>query len=205
MNLKYTLLADGSSDRTLVPIINWTLSQIPDLRVVAQFAEIVPKPSMGLAYRAMAAVSVYECDILFVHREAESLGLDLRLSEIKGALSDLNKPVVPVVPIRMTEAWLLIDELAIRAAASNENGTIPLRLPQLSRLETLTDPKAVLFESLRLASELPAGRLKKFKPEARRHRVSELIANYAALRGLSAFRQFEEDLMTCIQSLRTSR
>jgi hypothetical protein len=153
----------------------------------------------------MAAVSVYECDILFVHRDAESLGLDLRLSEIRNTLIDLNKPIVPVVPIRMTEAWLLIDELAIRAAASNENGTIPLRLPQPSRLESLLDPKAVLFESLRFASELPPGRLKKFKPEARRHRVSELIANYSALRGLSAFRQFEEELTTCVQSLRTSR
>jgi hypothetical protein len=32
MNLTYTLITDGSSDRVLIPIINWALDQIDGVR-----------------------------------------------------------------------------------------------------------------------------------------------------------------------------
>jgi hypothetical protein len=38
---------------------------------------------------------------------------------------------IPVVPVRMTEAWLLADEFAIRSAPGNPNGTQSLDLPDL--------------------------------------------------------------------------
>ena len=98
MNLTYTLLTDGSSDKTLMPIINWTLEQIPNIRFNAQFAEVSLKPSAGLFRRAEAAVNVYECDILFVHRDAETLASNLRIDEIREHLTSLNKPYVPIVP-----------------------------------------------------------------------------------------------------------
>ena len=202
MNLTYTLLADGSSDRTLMPIINWTLEQIPNIRFNAQYAEHTLKPSKGLFRRAEAAVKFYECDILLVHRDAEMLAVSSRIDEIKQHLISLNKPYIPIVPIRMTEAWLLIDEQAIRTAANNPNGTNKLEIPKIGRLESIPDPKSVLFEKLKLASELPSGRLHKFKPEYCRHRVAELISDFSPLRSLSAFTQFENDLIACVQALK---
>lgn len=74
-------------------------------------------------------------------------------------------PFVPVVPIRMTEAWLLIDEQAIRTASNNPNGIKTLDIPRINRLEHLPDHKNVLFEKIKMASELPSGRLRKFKPD----------------------------------------
>ena len=202
MNLTYTLLTDGSSDKTLIPIINWTLEQIPNIRINSQHAEVSLKPSVGLFRRAAEAIKVYECDILLVHRDAETLGANLRIAEIKECLIDLGKPYVPIVPIRMTEAWLLIDEQAIRSAANNPNGTIELNIPKSHRLENIPDPKNVLFENLKLASGLPPGRLQKFRPEPCRHRVAELISDFSQLRSLSAFVQFEDDLMECVRALR---
>ena len=202
MNLTYTLLTDGSSDKALVPIINWTLEQIPNIRINSQYAEVSLKPSVGLFRRAAAAIKVYECDILLVHRDAETLVMDRRIAEIRSHLTQLNKPIVPVVPIRMTEAWLLIDEKAIRTAASNPNGTIELSIPNANRLENIPDPKSLLFEKLKLASELPSGRLRKFRPESCCHRVAELISDFSQLRHLSAFVQFETDLTACVQALR---
>lgn len=202
MNLTYTLLTDGSSDRILVPIINWALEQIPNIRFNSQYAEVSLKPSAGLFRRAEAAIKFYECDILLVHRDAEKLAMDLRIEEIRNYLTELGKPYVPIVPIRMTEAWLLIDEQAIRSAASNPNGKTELSLPRMDRLEHIPDPKNVLFEKLKLASELPTGRLRKFRPDTCRHRVAELISDFSQLRNLSAFVQFESDLIKCVQAVR---
>lgn len=202
MNLTYTLLTDGSSDKTLIPIINWTLEQIPNIRFNSQFAEVSPKHSAGLFRRAEETVKFYECDILLVHRDAEALASNLRIEEIRGCLTALGKPYVPIVPIRMTEAWLLIDEQAIRSAASNPNGVSVLAMPMVNRLEEIPNPKNVLFEKLKLASELPTRRLRKFRPESCRHRVAELISDFSQLRNLSAFVQFEGDLIKCVQAFR---
>ena len=201
MELTYTLITDGSSDRVLIPIINWALDQIDGVRYKSQYAGVSLKPSVGLFRRAEAAIKVYECDILFVHRDAELLAMTRRIAEINKKLGKLNKPYIPVVPIRMTEAWLLIDEQAIRSAASNSNGKAKLNLPEVNNLEGLPDPKNVLFESLNLASELPPGRLRKFRPETCRHRVAELISDFSKLRNLSAFVQFENSLAESIQAL----
>ncbi len=104
---------------------------------------------------------------------------------------------VPVVPVRMTEAWLLIDEGAIRRAASNPNGTQELELPAIARLEDLSDPKTALHDMLLKASEKRGRRLDQFRkriPSAV-HRVAELITDFRPLRQLDAFRAFEAALV----------
>ena len=202
MELTYTLITDGSSDRALIPIINWTLDQISGIRYNSQYAEVSLKQSEGLLRRAEQAIRFYECDILLVHRDAEAISADLRIEEIRRYLAELGKPYVPIVPIRMTEAWLLVDEQAIRSAASNPSGQAALSMPRMDRLEEIPNPKNMLFDKLKLASGLPPGRLRKFRSESCRHRVAELISDFSQLRNLSAFTQFETDLIECVQTLR---
>ena len=56
--------------------------------------------------------------LIFLHRDSESLTLDERLREFEPVE---RQGVVPVVPVRMSEAWLLFDSSAIaRAAGSRE-------------------------------------------------------------------------------------
>ncbi|HUT94205.1 MAG TPA: hypothetical protein VMY37_32390 [Thermoguttaceae bacterium] len=114
-----------------------------------------------------------------------------------GLKADLP-PAVPVVPVRMTEAWLLFDEKAIRRAAGNPNGTDPLQVP-VRQAEDIPDPKAVLHEALRTASGLSGRRRQKFNVRDAVHRVGEYIDDFSPLRRLSAFQRLEEDLATVLR------
>jgi hypothetical protein len=134
------------------------------------------------------------CDILFVHRDAERPDLaSLRLAEIRAATAQLGPASVPVVPVRMTEAWLLIEERAIRLAAGNPNGTAEIPLPPVQRLEHTPNPKDLLYRCLMLASEMSGRRHGNFRQTLPRrvHLVAERIADFSPLRRLPAFARFE--------------
>jgi hypothetical protein len=94
----------------------------------------------------------------------------------------------------MTEAWLLIEASAIRAAAGNPNGTVPLVLPKRTELESLPDPKRVLRDLLVVASEFHGRRRAQFDVAGAASRVARLIEDYAPLRALQAFKELERDL-----------
>lgn len=100
---------------------------------------------------------------------------------------------VAVVPVRTTEAWLLIEEQAIREAAGRPNGRDPLDLPSPARIEDLGDPKATLHQALRTASGRAGRRADRFHPESAHHRLADLVRDWSPLRQLPAFRALEED------------
>lgn len=214
--LRVTLLTDGPSDQAILPIVRWLLQEhkvyVP---MIPQWADpYAMPPSKGgqqqtLHDRIQFALRYFECDLLFVHRDAEGPieKLARRRQEIKQAVAKLDQawrdlPIVPVVPVRMTEAWFLIDEAALRLAAGNPKGETPLNLPRLNTLEKLADPKDKLKEILRSASGL-----------TRRHRgdkaarvplqtVAGYVSTFEPLRQLTAFRQFEADFSTALAGIR---
>jgi hypothetical protein len=193
------LLADGSSDRALLPVITWLLREkLPSRAITLDWADLrrLPRVSSSLTARIQAAVEYYPCDLLFVHRDAEKESREKRVEEVQEAAQSLSlsSPYVCVVPVRMQEAWMLIEEKAIRCASGNPNGAIAIVLPRIQHLENLSDPKDTLHDLLRTASELKGRRLKQFTASANAHRVAELIENWQPLRRLSAFIQFEQDL-----------
>jgi len=143
--------------------------------------------------------------LLFVHRDAETTSLEERLSEINQAVLNASidsqiPAVICVVPIRMTEAWLLFDINAIRQAAGNPNGTVALNLPTLSEIESIPNPKRVLRDILRTATELGARRRKHFDTNIAVQRIPECIEDFSFLRSLSAFIALEEELRITIES-----
>ncbi len=194
--LRYTLLADGSSDRALLPILTWLLRQsCGAIPIEAEFADLrrLPYPPKKLSERIHWSVELYPCDLLFVHRDAESAPIEVREAEIRKALKESSVEgsvrVVCVVPVRMQEAWLLIDEAALRRAAGNPNGTQPLAMPDVQRLEELTDPKQLIRDLLRQASELQGRRLERFNWRSSAHRVAEIIDDFSILYRLTAFQR----------------
>jgi hypothetical protein len=197
--LRTTLLSDGSSDRALVPILDWMLQRIATTLVLSgtQWADLRHRRKHGqnLEERVRFAVEDYPCDILFVHRDAEAQSSDDRRREILNAVRHLqsNPLAVCVIPVRMTEAWLLLDEKAIRKAAGNPKGRKPLNLPVLASIERVANPKDELYQSLRIASEYSGRKLRSLQVELIRHRVAELM-DYELLRSLSAFQCLENDL-----------
>ena len=206
--LRYTLVTNGSSDTTLLPILIWLLRMHGvSCAIQAEWADLrqlrLPK-KRGLADRIRWSLDFYPCDLLFVHRDAEREPREKRVAEINEAIEKVVTPhpvppAVCVVPVRMQEAWLLFDDAAIRHAAGNRSGHHPLDIPPIQRIEQLPDPKAILYECLKQASGLSGRRLKHFPVHKRARRVAELIDDFSPLRALSAFDALESDLVEIIE------
>ncbi|HWQ13278.1 MAG TPA: hypothetical protein VNL77_10780 [Roseiflexaceae bacterium] len=200
-DLHYTLLADGSSDRALMPVLTWALRAQGVTRPIqpawADLARLRQRPRT-LPERIVESLRLYPCDLLFVHRDAEREPHHTRRAEILRALDGVRQrrialpAAVCVVPVRMQEAWLLFDEAAIRAAAGNPYGRKELHLPRLADLEGLPDPKATLQQLIRAASGLHGRRLQQLTIST--YRLAELIDDFAPLRALPAFQSLEAEL-----------
>lgn len=188
-----TLVTDGGSDKLLAPLIELLFSAHTELAYQVNFAEGLPPLSSGLRARIDSALELFPCDFLFVHRDAEGVEATVRQQEIETSWPDSQKTAVLicVVPVRMTEAWLVAHEKPIRSAVGNPNGTEALGLPAAKDIESLPDPKQILFAALKAASGLNASRKRRFNPHQFRHRVSELTDDLTPLRKLSSFRHLE--------------
>lgn len=186
-----------------MPIGQWLFEQhVPrNVPVRGEFADLarLPRPPRTLADRIRCAVDLYPCDVLLVHRDADGPDSRPRFVEICDAHGDsgVEGAFVCVVPVRETEAWLLFDEGAIRRAAGNPNGRVSLSLPS-TNIEAVADPKQILLDALRTASELRGRRLKRFRAERARSTLANLIEDFEPLRELDAFQRFEEDVLTLI-------
>lgn len=203
--LRFTLVADGSSDRALLPVLTWLLHQhCEGIPIQPEFSDLrrLRNPPRDLFQRIDKSMELYPCDLLFVHRDAEGELVEKRQEEIREALerSERGKtlPVVCVVPVRMQEAWLLIDESALKRAAGNPASRRKLPMPPVRRLEELPDPKRVLHDLLRKASDRQGPRqLRRFNRDLGRcvQLVAEHIGDFGLLRGLAAFRELEDQVI----------
>jgi hypothetical protein len=204
--IRYTLLSDGSSDRMLMPILDWLLHQhCPEHAVEPVWADLgrLPQPPKVLPERIKKALELYfPCDLLFIHRDAEKECYETRHAQIINALGELETPpAICVIPVRMLEAWLLFDEPAIRKAAGNPNGRISIDIPSLDSVERLPNPKQVLFDLIGKSSESTGARLKKLKTKLHNvvHLVSQNIEDFSPLRNIQAFENLERELLMVIQ------
>lgn len=162
--IRATLVTDGSSDRVLVPLLEWVMGEATEIPAQIDWADLrgARLPSPTLRDRVVLALDLYPCNLLFVHRDAEGQPPDWRYQEVTSAVPGSQKHVA-IVPVRMQEAWLLHDEDSIRRAASRPSGREPLDLPKLSRLEKVADPKEILHKALVAAS----GMIRKAPPQVR--------------------------------------
>ena len=208
-HINTTLLGDGSSDAALKPILEWLLGQ--HLPQTVTFAVTVadlrglPEPPRKPVEKLRVAWDLYPADILFLHRDAENEPLNVRRQEAQHLVEQAfpkPPPYIRVIPVRMTEAWLLGDETAIREAAGNPKGTEPLDLPPLKRVESV-DAKKILFTALERASGRNARRMKSFNVHRQRHRLAELSLErgFSHLRLLDSFQELEKDVIQLVSLL----
>lgn len=200
-DFKFTLIADGRTDDALIPILKWLLRDLgvnapePQLPILGNLRN----PPKKLQDKIAIALDLFPCDILFVHRDAESdeNPLENRTKEIRRAEKLVKKalpPIVCVIPIKMIESWLLFNEDAIRKVVGNSNGKQELSLPKISEIETISDPKARL-EKLLIDASFPNRRGKRVNiPSNYCIRIAEEIDDFEPLRNLSAFQELEKEL-----------
>jgi len=208
--LSYTLLGDGSSDRALIYIINWVLyRKWAEVTIVANVADLrqYPNPPKTLGERMKRAIDLYPAQLLFVHRDSEKEdGVDLRVQEIEEGIASMrldSEAIVKVIPVRMTETWLLIDEQAIKVAAGNRNFRGRLDLPPLRNLEHVHDPKQKMRELIYTASGKTGRGRDKLNVGYAIQIVAEKIADFSILSQLPAFAQLERDIELALGNLNT--
>ncbi len=194
--LTSTLLADGSSDRALIPLLQMLLGELCNVAIAdIAMANTSISNTLALDQRIALTLAMFPSEILFVHRDAETQSCDQRVAEIaRAAKPGGAAKLICVVPVRMTEAWLLTQEAAIRRAVGNPRGTVALNLPQVARLEGVPDPKEELFQRMRLAVDKSARRMRAFVPEQHRHKVAQHISDLSNLRKLHSFMHLENQL-----------
>lgn len=195
--IRSVLLPDGPTDRRLAPALRWALSTCSthDHQLTVADVSILHTNGRTVEERLAAGILNYPADFYFVHRDAEAQGIVARYNEIaQGVIGNAPVQVVPVVPVRMQEAWLLCDEQALRRAAGNPNGRVSLNWPRLAQVEAIADPKTVLKELVLEASETRGRRRRDFNVSGALDFLAELIPDYSRLRLLSSFRQFESHL-----------
>jgi len=180
----------------LLPILTWCLKEHTTQPIIeeqwADFSRIPRQRDLEARFRV--TLDLYPCDILFVHRDAENQPPEWRRREIQDAAARISVRYVPVVPVRMTESWLLFDESAIRSAAGNPQGTQELNLPGMASVEDIPDPKAKLYQTLILASSHNAPRRHGFPVRQRVHLIPNYIDGYSPLGNLTAFRLLRQDI-----------
>lgn len=195
------LIADGSSDQVLIPLLTTLLGELlPDTGFQPP-QWIAPMGKKTLAEKIDHALDTqqFQLDILFVHRDSENETPEKRMLEISKATPPHGPhPIVCVLPVKMTEAWLLTSANVIRKAVGNPHSNVQLQLPQASKIESC-DAKSVLFAALTGAAELGTQRRRKFKPESYRLRVAELTNDLSALREIPSFQQLEAALRSLLK------
>lgn len=199
--LRFTLLAEGTSDRVLIPILTWMLiKKHPGFDWIGQTADLqaLPRPPRELPDKIATASELFPADVIFIHRDADREPPERRRAEIQAAIHSRPQSGVnqwaPVVPVRMTEAWLLVSEPALRAAAGNPNARVPLSFPSLRDLEAIPDPKDLLQKLLIEASETSGRRRKKFSFPVHRARIPDFIDDWEILLRLPSAKALYDDI-----------
>jgi hypothetical protein len=194
--LSIVIVAEGSSDSALEWPIRWLFKELGiknPLEIKTSFRSHDSKS--GLKGKLRTACQLFEPDLILVHRDSDGTSYKKRFEEIQRVSAQLDiVDLVPVVTVRMMEAWLLISEPAIRIASGNPQGRVSLNLPKTRQLEAIADPKSLLFELLKTASELKGRRLKKFSEFEARRITAEEIEDFSPLLQLSAFQALKKAL-----------
>lgn len=224
MRIRFLLVCEGSSDDALVHHIKKLLIKCgateadgtPDHRIPSavkqgQETSLAVKVEQGL--KLSGALDLLP-DLLFIHRDADhyrntnAAGPDKRYNEIQAAVQSVryHGRYVGVVPVRMTEAWLLANECEIRCVAGKPDNRCNLNLPALRGIERIGNPKQCLQELL-LQAGSPKGRrrIKDFKSEnkfmSHRRQLIENLPVGGPLERLPSWVRFRNDTIAALRAL----
>ncbi|RPK59663.1 hypothetical protein EES43_18275 [Streptomyces sp. ADI96-02] len=208
MTYRVLFIGEGSSDNGLVPHVE-SIAVRKGLEISVTVPDFgLLRPSTGHSVpgklRAIRALGgTY--DLAVVRRDADRGLAQDRRDEIEEAV-DAEWPGlqhVAVVPVRMLEAWLLLDEECLRQVAENPRGRVGLDLPKGVAAEKVADPKQLLKDSPAQASEYKGRRLAQFQKRFSQHRLRmlELLDPEGPVACLPSWQGFVKDLDIAFDTL----
>lgn len=122
MTLRAVFVADGSSDLPIAQHLGQMCrARGIDIQITTPDPARLMAASRSVEDRLTALRRIGDpIDIYFIHRDAEaSSSIERRREILEGAENaGVTCPVVPIVPVRMTEAWLVLNEPAIGSGVS---------------------------------------------------------------------------------------
>ncbi|MGA5648494.1 hypothetical protein [Streptomyces seoulensis] len=205
MTLRILFTGEGTSDNGLVPHIEMVAAESGVQAVVTapDFGRLGPAHCHAVTDKLRTIRNLGDTyDLVIVHRDADRVSPDDRRREVSQAVAMEwpGHPHIAVVPVRALEAWLLLDESAIRRIAENPNGRMHLDLPKAGAAERVADPKKLLQETLVAASGVSGRRLTTFRSRFPRHRhkLLESLDPYGPVSQLPSWQTFISDLNTAL-------
>jgi hypothetical protein len=208
VTIRVLFLGEGTSDSGITTHVTRILTDHGlEVAITDPLMDRLPPPPRKTVSAKLQAVMDLggEYDLVVIHRDADRTGRADRILEIRSAVEQVipDVPFAPVIPIRMTEAWLLLDESEIRRVAGNPNGKMHLGLPGPHDVESIPDPKELLGNVLAVASGFSGRRLEKFRkrfPQNRRL-LLERIDPSSPIVEVSSWRAFNDDLIAGLECL----
>ena len=215
--LALALYAEGRTDERFLPVIvQRTADHILRQRALAQVDILEPwslKADPGASNHAESILSVarkaYGFHALIVHADADAPAanhaLDYRFAPgqqlVRESKGDACRNLLPIIPIRMTEAWMMADFQVFQKVVGTDLEAENLGFPSHPhQVETVHDPK----HELRMALQQVFVRRRRRK-KARLGQYYEPLARsirLSRLQDVPAFRQFTRDLTAVLQALR---
>jgi len=152
------LVCEGVSDEWFLPVLLQRAIQrlCNEGRVEVQVeVEVVVADHQRPAAIIDALDEVPRFEVLLYHHDgAPAATARSKVDEIRRAVTAARRePLVAVVPVRETEAWLLADHAALVAAVGRQ--VLPLLLVEVPRakdVEALADPKKTLNTAIAIAA-----------------------------------------------------
>ncbi len=215
-NVAVALYAEGPTDQLFLPEVirrtakqnlNQSGQQYIDVKPVdlISFSKIGMKQDECILQAALRAASY---NILIVHADADHRTADRALKErfypgyllVQQAKEDVCRCVLPVVPIQMTEAWMLADPEALRAALGTSRKAQVLGLPFKAKLvEADSDPKQTL--------KMIVSKANTHRSRQRQVEIDSLYTllgrkvDLSRLRDVPAYQRFEHDLVNAFRTI----
>ncbi|MEZ5085919.1 MAG: hypothetical protein R2722_06620 [Tessaracoccus sp.] len=202
--IRAVFIGEGTSDTPLGDIVGQLLARHNiDVHVSKpDFGRLSSKVQRDVSSKIAASLKLTTkpVDLFILHRDSDNARASDRKDEILRAveLESPNSLHIAVVPIRMTEAWLVLDEKAIRTTAGNPRGRTPLNLPKAAEVERRSDPKRILADALITAADETGRRKRRIEQrfDDHRRRLLEILDLDGPVTQLSAWhdllRQVEE-------------
>ncbi|WP_086001467.1 DUF4276 family protein [Plesiocystis pacifica] len=210
MKLSFVFIGEGPTDALLTPHLE-RLCLEADPRVIEvrgthiDFSSIPGAPGRRLVDQlSWVREHASRADIVFIHRDADSRDAEPVRQRIAKAVSTagIEAKWVAVVPVQELEAWLLVDEAAIRLAVANPRGKASLDLPKPKHVEMRANPKEALKKAIVVAGK--SGRAAANFAEARR-RLLERIDIHGPVSQLPAWRRLVDDVGAVVTELLRER
>ena len=209
MRIHFILVGEGTSDDGLIPHLENLCIDLGADEVTGtgvDFRRLDQPVGHSLEAKLGAAVQLEpEANLFFVHRDADSPDPAPRYAEIASAVAavEVAQEWVALVPVQETEAWLLLDEAAIRLVARKPRGRTPLNLPRARQIEAVANPKERLREALVVASEASGRKLENLRRDFPDHR--RILLQRLPIRGplleVDSWVRLESDLAAAIARL----